>query len=151
MQPKGAGPGLAPGYCSHKAHDREMLGLGGRRVLVSRKWSGKTLQQHRADRQAVVQAVLEEAGFTTPEIDRLAADTQMDDGSRRFTWENEPRKAHAYRLVMLESIRQRQEWRRSYHLAKGRIGLAEDQSPAPPPWASPQPPPPTSPVLQGAS
>lgn len=151
VQPKDAGPSLVPGHCQHKAHDREMLGLGGRRVLVSRKWSGKTLQQHRADRQAVVQAVLEEAGFTAPEIDRLAADTQMDDGARRFTWENEPRKAHAYRLVMLESIRQRQEWRRSYHLAKGRIGLAEDQSPAPPPWASPQPSLPTSPVLQGAS
>ncbi|MDN5997419.1 MAG: helix-turn-helix domain-containing protein [Acidipropionibacterium jensenii] len=86
VQPKDAVPGLVPGRCQHKAHDREMLGLGGRRVLVSRKWSGKTLAQHRADRQTVVHAVLEEAGFTTPEIDRLAAETQMEDGRRRFTW-----------------------------------------------------------------
>ena len=30
---------------------REHLGYGGRRVLVSRKWSGKTLADHRADRR----------------------------------------------------------------------------------------------------
>ncbi len=51
IQPKGARPGLAPGRCKGKAHDAEHLGYGGRRVLVSRKWSGKTLADHRADRQ----------------------------------------------------------------------------------------------------
>jgi hypothetical protein len=40
IQPKGAGPGLVPGHCKHKAHDRSNLGLGGRRVLVSRKRAG---------------------------------------------------------------------------------------------------------------
>ena len=38
-------PGMRPGWCSSKAHDRENLGLGGRRVLVSRQWSGKTLDR----------------------------------------------------------------------------------------------------------
>src|SRR5699024_11168346 len=38
-QPKHAGRDLTPGRCSAKAHDREHLGLGGRRVLVSRDWS----------------------------------------------------------------------------------------------------------------
>jgi hypothetical protein len=33
------------------AHRREHLGYAGRRVLVSRKWSGKTLADHRADRK----------------------------------------------------------------------------------------------------
>ncbi len=56
VQPKDAGPGLIPGRCPSKAHDRENLGLGGRRVLVSRKWSGKTLTEHRADRAEVVRA-----------------------------------------------------------------------------------------------
>jgi hypothetical protein len=56
FQPKGAGPGMVPGHCKHKAHDRANLGLGGRRVLVSRQWSGKTLTAHKADRAAVVRA-----------------------------------------------------------------------------------------------
>jgi hypothetical protein len=46
-----ARPGLAPGLCKGKAHDANHLGYAGRRVLVSRKWSGKTLADHRADRK----------------------------------------------------------------------------------------------------
>ena len=49
IQPKNARPGLIPGACKGKAHRREYLGYGGRRVLTSRKWSGKTLADHRAD------------------------------------------------------------------------------------------------------
>jgi hypothetical protein len=52
IQPKNARPGLRPGACKGKAHRREYLGYAGRRVLVSRKWSGKTLADHRADRKA---------------------------------------------------------------------------------------------------
>jgi len=51
IQPKNAGPGLVPGACKGKAHRREYLGYAGRRVLTSRKWSGKTLADHRADRK----------------------------------------------------------------------------------------------------
>jgi hypothetical protein len=43
---------MHPGACKGKAHRREYLGYAGRRVLVSRKWSGKTLADHRADRKA---------------------------------------------------------------------------------------------------
>jgi hypothetical protein len=35
-----------------KAHQPGHLSYAGRRVLVSRKWSGKTLADHRGDRQA---------------------------------------------------------------------------------------------------
>jgi hypothetical protein len=42
---------MRPGNCKGKAHRREYLGYAGRRVLVSRKWSGKTLADHRADRK----------------------------------------------------------------------------------------------------
>ena len=52
IQPKNARPGLVAGCCKRKAHDADHLGYGGRRVLVSRKWSGKTLADHCADRQA---------------------------------------------------------------------------------------------------
>ncbi|HLX51892.1 MAG TPA: replication initiator, partial [Streptosporangiaceae bacterium] len=51
VQPKNARPDLRPGYCKGKAHRRQHLGYAGRRVLVSRKWSGKTLADHRADRK----------------------------------------------------------------------------------------------------
>jgi hypothetical protein len=52
IQPKNARPGLRPGFCKGKAHRPEHLGYAGRRVLVSRKWSGKTLADHRGDRKA---------------------------------------------------------------------------------------------------
>ena len=43
---------MRPGACKGKAHRREYLGYAGRRVLVSRKWSGKTLADQRAERKA---------------------------------------------------------------------------------------------------
>ena len=58
IQPKNARPGLIPGCCKGKAHRREYLGYAGRRVLVSRKWSGKTLADHRADRKAWLTGML---------------------------------------------------------------------------------------------
>ncbi|WP_441245594.1 replication initiator [Kitasatospora sp. McL0602] len=58
VQPKNAHPELNPGNCRARAHKREHLGYGGRRVLVSRKWSGKTLTDHRAERRAWVLDVL---------------------------------------------------------------------------------------------
>jgi hypothetical protein len=52
VQPKNTRAGLVPGVCNGKAHRAEHLGYAGRRVLVSRKWSGKTLADHRGDRRA---------------------------------------------------------------------------------------------------
>jgi hypothetical protein len=52
IQPKSARPGLVPGACKGKAHRPEHVGYAGRRVLTSRKWSGKTLKDHRGDRKA---------------------------------------------------------------------------------------------------
>src|SRR5699024_8239650 len=37
IQPAAAAPGLEPGDCERPAHDRTNLGIGGRRVLVSRQ------------------------------------------------------------------------------------------------------------------
>jgi hypothetical protein len=39
------------------------VGIGGRRVLVSREWSGKTLSERRADRATVVREALLSAGM----------------------------------------------------------------------------------------
>jgi hypothetical protein len=51
IQPKNPKPNMRPGSCKGKVHRREYLGYAGRRVLTSRKWSGKTLADHRADRK----------------------------------------------------------------------------------------------------
>jgi hypothetical protein len=58
IQPKNPRPGMRSGCCKGKAHRREYLGYAGRRVLVSRKWSGKTLADHRADRKTWLTATL---------------------------------------------------------------------------------------------
>lgn len=58
IQPKDAKPGMTPGRCKGKAHRRETLGFGGRRVLVSRKWSGKSLGDHKRDQRQWVLDVL---------------------------------------------------------------------------------------------
>lgn len=62
VEPKNTRPGLVPGQCTGKAHKRETLGFGGRRVLVSRRWSGKTLADHRQDRLVWVRQQLAALG-----------------------------------------------------------------------------------------
>ncbi|MGH3266376.1 MAG: replication initiator, partial [Trebonia sp.] len=69
IQPKNPKPGLRPGACKGKAHRREYLGYAGRRVLVSRKWSGKTLADHRADRK---NWLIETLGLPATDPDRYA-------------------------------------------------------------------------------
>ena len=49
IQPQGALHSITPGRCKGKAHQPQHLGIAGRRVLVSRKWSNKTLDDHRAE------------------------------------------------------------------------------------------------------
>jgi hypothetical protein len=58
IQPKNTRPGLRPGRCKGKAHRRGYLGHAGRRILVPRKWSGKTLADHRGDRREWLLATL---------------------------------------------------------------------------------------------
>src|SRR5262249_46001809 len=58
VQPRKAKQGLVPGRCSGKVHQRQTLGFTGRRVLISRHWSGKTLADHRADNRAWLPPVL---------------------------------------------------------------------------------------------
>jgi hypothetical protein len=121
VQPRNAGPGVTPGWCASKAHDRDHLGLGGRRVQVSRHWSGKTLKQHRADRATVVREVLAEAGITAPETDRMSADVLAGDGKPRYLWRDLPRHPADYPNVVLCSVLEQQRWRREYETAKALV------------------------------
>jgi hypothetical protein len=107
-----------PSSATSPAHDRENLGLGGRRVLVSRQWSGKTLTEHRADRRQVVAQVLAAAGIEAPDADRLAADRTLPDGTPRFVWADADPDETTYVAVIAASLRQAQAWRCQYEHAK---------------------------------
>jgi hypothetical protein len=130
IQPQNAGPGLVPGECDHKAHRRENLGCGGRRVLNSRHWTGKTLDDHRADRRAVVQQVLADAGVDIEDADRCSATAVNADGTPRYEWiplNPTETPLPSYRDAILAAIEERRRWREQYETAKARAEHAEHQ------------------------
>jgi hypothetical protein len=84
IQPDRAKPGLIPGRCTGKVHQPATLGFTGRRVLISRQWSGKTLADHRADNRAWVKAII--AGAVGGEDERDTP-TEPADQSGRYQFE----------------------------------------------------------------
>jgi len=98
VTPEDAGPGLVPGMCASPAHDRENLGLGGRREVVAQ--------------------VLAAAGIEAPDADRLAADRTLPDGSPRFVWTDSAPDETTYVAVIAASLRQANTWRAQYETAK---------------------------------
>jgi hypothetical protein len=109
VQPLGVTSRTVPGQCKSRAHRRSTLGLPGRRVLVSRKWSGKTLADHRADRKAFVAQALAAVGINKPTQD-----------TTRLIWrklapgdQNVPPRAH----LLMHAIAQRIAWRAEYDRA----------------------------------
>ncbi|MDQ3275439.1 MAG: replication initiator protein [Actinomycetota bacterium] len=111
IQPTGARRSMTPGLCKGKAHKPDHLGLGGRRVLVSRKWSNKTLDDHRAERAAFVRQLLTEAG--------IQPSHGPQDGP--YLWERTapadpdvpPRP-----LLLLHAVAERQRWHAEYTAAQ---------------------------------
>lgn len=141
VQPKEAASGMVPGRCPNKTHDAEHLGCGGRRVLVSRQWTGKTLTQHRADRADVVRQVLALAGFEPDDHERLSATVLNDEGLPRFEWRivtSNSVDAPSYRAVICSTISQALAWRKQYDEAKRRAGPMADHLSAIVPPASVQ-------------
>jgi hypothetical protein len=112
---------MRPGCCRAKAHKPSHLGYGGRRVLVSRKWTAKDLRDHKHDRHAHVRAVLAAAG-TTDSATGTAADATVPDwitGSG-VTWDTarptDPDVKHRHHRL-LRAIAQRHRWRTQYRAA----------------------------------
>ncbi|MET9069415.1 replication initiator [Streptosporangium sandarakinum] len=102
VQPKGAKAGMTPGRCRGKAHKPEHLGYAGRRVLVSRKWSNKTLAEHKRDRRTWA---LEALG--------LADDPTATD-PHRYVWKPVPAgdaDTPSLALRLLRMVAERQRWR----------------------------------------
>lgn len=121
IQPRDADGHEIPGACPRAAHDPDNLGYGGRRVLVSRDWTSKTLTEHKADRAAVVREALREAGIEFEETNRFSATCQDENGTQRFTWEpvNPTTMSHGERTaVLVGSIREHQQRQRLYEEAK---------------------------------
>jgi hypothetical protein len=119
IQPRGARLSNTPGQCKGKAHRPEHLGIAGRRVLVSRKWSNKTLDDHRAERAAFVRQLLDRAG--------VRPGYAVDDGP--YEWErtkpgdtdvpNRP-------ALLLHAISERQRWKADYEAAQLTAGPPPD-------------------------
>lgn len=108
--PKGATAKTTAGQCKSKAHRRTTLGLPGRRVLVSRKWSGKTLPDHQADRQEFVRQLLTDAGIRPPA-----------DNIRIYPIEPGTRTPPRHELIM-KAIAQRLTWKTQYNTALATLG-----------------------------
>lgn len=109
INPQGADGKTTPGHCKGRAHRRATLGLPGRRVLVSRKWSGKTLADHKADRKAFVAEALAAVGIVKPVTDtsRLIW-RKVNPGDR-----NAPPRDH----LLMHAISERIRWRAEYDSA----------------------------------
>jgi hypothetical protein len=117
VQPKNAREGMRPGRCTGKAHRPQYLGYAGRRVLVSRKWSGKTLADHRGDRRAWL-------------LDTLGL--SADDPSR-YAWEPVTPGDHdhmppAQRLLHI--VADRKQWHAALTLARARAGVEPPPDPS---------------------
>jgi hypothetical protein len=112
IQPKNPRPGLRPGGCKGKAHRREYLGYAGRRVLVSRKWSGKTLADHRADRRT----------WLTTTLGLPATDPA------RYSWEPVKPGDHDHMpngQRLLHVVADRIQWQTALELARRRAAEAD--------------------------
>ncbi|MBF6179896.1 replication initiator protein [Nocardia otitidiscaviarum] len=116
--PRGASAKTQPGRCRGKAHRRDTLGLRGRRVLVSRYWSNKTLPDHKADRIEFVRQVLAAVGIVKAERSKnwVVRLTEPDDP-------DVPPREH----LIMAAISQRTVWQSEYLTAK----LAVPDPPAP--------------------
>jgi transposase-like protein len=124
IEPKGANSRTTPGHCKGRAHRRSTLGLPGRRVLVSRKWSGKSLADHKADRKAFVRDMLAAVGIVKPEQDtaRLVW-RKVDPGDR-----DAPPRAHLLMRAIAERITWKAEYDRALLAASGPPGDGPETS-----------------------
>ena len=119
VQPQGARLATVPGQCKGKAHKPAHLGIAGRRVLVSRKWSGKTLTDHANERAQFVRQLLERTGVKPA--------FAVDDGP--FEWERtkagDPDVPTRPALLAV-AIAQRQRWKADYDAAQALAGSPPD-------------------------
>lgn len=125
VQPKNAHGKLRPGNCKGRTHQRATLGIGGRRILVSRDWSGKTLADHRHDARAWVRALLGESA----DVDQVPVPEPPAPGEPApVSWElarpGDP-DVSPLRNRLLRALAQRIQWRNAVNAAKDRAAHHE--------------------------
>jgi hypothetical protein len=125
IQPRNARSTMNPGQCKANAHQRHTLGVAGRRVLVSRKWTGQRKSDHAADRQAHVRHTLTAAGLTPPQDStEKAFGNRASFGSQSVVWEpvapGDP-DVPPRPFLLLEMVGQRRRWRHEYDQARTRL------------------------------
>ncbi|WP_308417519.1 replication initiator [Nocardia veterana] len=76
--------------------------------MVSRRWTGKTLPDHKADRAEFVRQVLAQVGIQKPDPSRLIV-KPVEPGDK-----NVPPREH----LIMASIAQRIKWRAQYETAR---------------------------------
>jgi hypothetical protein len=121
VQPKNAKATARPGRCKGKVHQRRTLGFTGRRVLVSRQWSNKTLSDHRADRKAWVKALLALSATgeaTTGEHDQAPGDPPPFEYELASRDDPDVPPPHVH---FLRKIAERQAWRAQLDAAKQQL------------------------------
>jgi len=121
IQPKKAHAKLRPGNCKGRVHQKATLGIGGRRVLVSRDWSGKTLADHRADARAWVRALL----GVSDRHDQVSAVATEPGTPAPIAWERaRPTDPDMQPLQhrLLRAISQQIQWRAQLNAARERAG-----------------------------
>ncbi len=127
IQPEHARAELVPGCCPGKAHKRHTLGYAGRRCLVSRRWTGKKLDDYRHARRAHVMRALGAVGI------RVDRDTDEDPDHTRYSWAlvgaNDPNPPDRTELI-LRAITQRRRWRAQYDRARSATDDHEQRRPA---------------------
>jgi len=131
VQPDNPKPGLVPGRCTGKVHQPKTLGFTGRRVLISRQWSGKTLADHRADNRAWVRAVM--AGAVDGEQGENRA-AKPDPARYHFALAKpEDPDVLPVEHRILRAISTRIRWRQALALARerGPGGVSATQDPPP--------------------
>jgi len=132
-QPDKAKAGLVPGRCSGKVHQRSTLGFTGRRVLISRQWSGKTLADHRADNRAWINTVLSGA------LSEDEAQGEADNDPQRYMFElarpHDP-DVPPVGVRLLRAVAERKRWRaeitrltknRDPAISANKIDMGEEQ------------------------
>ncbi|WP_433758130.1 replication initiator [Nocardia sp. CA-135398] len=102
--PKGANEKTVPGKCKANAHRRDTLGLPGRRVLVSGKWTGKTVPDHKAERMEFVRAELARVGIYPPDTSHLRI-TPVGPGDK-----DAPPRSHLVMALVAARINQRAQY-----------------------------------------
>jgi hypothetical protein len=103
---------------------RSTLGVAGRRVLVSRKWSGKSLADHKHDRVKFVRQLLADVGIKQEERPTRVVWNNVQPGDP-----NVPPRPH----LLLRAVAERRRWKAEYTAALlasagGQESSATDQA-----------------------